>query len=180
MVVSSSLESRSLRKCLPLTMRALRFFETSRTSFLTTQYHIQEGTDRRAPHYPGTCYFTGSLHPCRISRALLHLSCRKSRQRNLSRFPNEGPYGEIYPFPVPSFTCLSNSSTRVLLIKRNFTPLSKALGKELPPMVHMATDAHFQSRTLGVPSKAALPPSSPHSAPTERCSVSRALLHSSF
>jgi hypothetical protein len=38
------------------------------------------------------------------------------------------------PLPEPSVTCLSNISIKVLPIKINSTFLSKALGKELPPM----------------------------------------------
>ena len=59
--------------------------------------------------------------------------------------------------------------------KKNFTLLSKAIGKEVPPHVPqngaiMETDAHFQSLSVSfrVPSEGALPPGSPHRAPTER------------
>jgi hypothetical protein len=77
---------------------------------------------------------------------------------------------------VPSFTCLSNSSISVLLLKRNFTLLSKALGKERLPMVSKTGSPLKQtpiSRALlgisfGFSSKGALPPGSPHRAPTER------------
>ena len=90
-------------------------------------------------------------------------------------FPNRGPYGESCPFPEPSFTCLSNSTIKVLLIKRYFTLLSKALGKERPPMFPKTGPLWKQtpvSRTLlsipfGVPSKGALSPGSPHRGPTE-------------
>ena len=74
---------------------------------------------------------------------------------NPFQVPQRGPVWrererERDPFPVPSFTCLSNSSIRVLLIKRNFTPLSKALGKERPHMV-TKTGSHGNRRPFPEP-----------------------------
>ena len=87
-----------------------------------------------------------------------------------------GPYGESCPFPEPSHTCLTHSSIKVLLIKKIFTLLLKALGKERPPIISKIGALWKQtsiSRALfgisfGVPRKGAFPPGSPHRAPTER------------
>ena len=95
---------------------------------------------------------------------------------NPFQVPHGAAYGENYSFPVPSFTCLSNSSTRVLLIKSNFTLLSRALGKEPTPVVPKTEPPWKQTRfsrallgmTLSVPSKGTLSPGSPHRTPTER------------
>jgi hypothetical protein len=87
---------------------------------------------------------------------------------------NGGFYIESCPFPEPSFTCLSNSS-KVLLIK-NFTLPSKALGKERPTPRFPKQDPYKNRRPLpetyfaypsGVPSKEALPAVSPLTASTE-------------
>ena len=88
----------------------------------------------------------------------------------------KGPYREICPFLQPSFTCLSEFLKKVLLIKQNLTVLSTALGKQLPPMFPKTGLLRKQtpiprallSISFGVPSKGALPPGSPHRAPTER------------
>ena len=49
-----------------------------------------------------------------------------------SRFPSGGPYGERYPFPEPSFTCL-NFLIKFLLIKWNFCPSLKGPRKGMSP-----------------------------------------------
>ena len=48
--------------------------------------------------------------------------------------PKRSPYGKKCPFPEPSFTSISNTSINLHLIKRNFFPLSKTLGKERSSM----------------------------------------------
>jgi hypothetical protein len=58
------------------------------------------------------------------------MSLKISGKRAPSKFPDGGPYGESSRFPEPSFTCFSNSSIKVLILKRNFTRFSKALGKK--------------------------------------------------
>ena len=73
---------------------------------------------------------------------------KSAGKRTPSRFPHGGPYGESCRSPQPSFTCLLNSSIKVLLIKKKSH--SKALRKQTTI-----------SRTLlgisfGVPSKEAL------------------------
>ena len=55
-----------------------------------------------------------------LFRALLHLPLKSPGKRSPSRFPNGGLYGESCPFPETSFTFLSNSSTKVLLIKKSY------------------------------------------------------------
>jgi hypothetical protein len=70
---------------------------------------------------------------------------------------------------------ISQVLIKVILI-RNFTLLLKALGKECNPMFHETGPLWKQtpiskallSISFGVPSKGALPPGSPHIAPTER------------
>jgi len=65
---------------------------------------------------------------------------------------------------------------KTFLIKRNFILLSKALGQERPPMFpktgplwkQVPISIPLLSTSFGVPSKGALPPGSPHTAPTER------------
>ena len=78
-------------------------------------------------------------------------------------------------FPEPSVTCLLNPSIKVLLIKRNFTLLSKALGKERPsfPNTGLLLKQMPISRALLcisflVHSRVALPPGSPLRAPSLR------------
>ena len=108
-----------------------------------------------------------------MSRAFLHLSLNSPGKQTPCRFPSGGPYRESCPSPVPSFTCLSNFSTKVLLMKK-LTLLSKALGKELPSMfpkteslwIQMPISRALLSVSFGVPIKGALPPGSPHRAPT--------------
>jgi hypothetical protein len=65
---------------------------------------------------------------------------------------------------------------KVLLISRNVTLLSKALGKEHPPMFPKTGPLWKQTPifralliiSFGVPTKGVLPPGSPHRAPTVR------------
>ena len=44
------------------------------------------------------------------------------------------PHGQSCPFPAPSYIRLTNSSIKGLPIRKKFTLLSKALGKERHPM----------------------------------------------
>jgi len=98
-----------------------------------------------------------------------------------------GPLWRELPFPEPSLTYPWISSIKVLPIKRNLTLLSKALEKEHPPCspkrgpygnrcpIPEPSFTYSSEFPLKEP-----PPSSLHRAPTERCSVSRALLHPSL
>jgi len=63
------------------------------------------------------------------------LFLRSSGKRTPSRFPSVGPYGESCPFPETSFIYLSNTSIKILLIKKEkFYPTLEGSGKERPPM----------------------------------------------
>jgi hypothetical protein len=93
-----------------------------------------------------------------------------------SRLPNGGPFGESCLFSESSLACLLNSSINILLIKRNFALLLKALGKECPPCSpkwgpyrnrYPFPDPYF-GISFGVPSKGALPLGSLHRATTAR------------
>ena len=121
------------------------------------------------------------------------MSLKKSRKMNPFRVLQRGPlWRELSVSRV--FFYMSLEFLITFLINRNYTLLSKALGKECPPMFPKTGTLWKQTsiyRTLHsiffeVRSKGALPPGSPHRAPTERerererCSVSRTLLHSSF
>jgi hypothetical protein len=72
-------------------------------------------------------------------------------KRTPSMLPNRCLFGESCPFPEPYLTCLLNSSIYILLIKINFTLLSKALGKERPHVPQngdpMESDTNIQSCT---------------------------------
>jgi hypothetical protein len=90
---------------------------------------------------------------CSISTALLHLSLKSPGKQIPSMFPN----GESYQFPETSFTCPSNSSIKVLLIKK-IHPSLEGPRKGAPPHIPqngapMETDAHFQILTLEYPSR---------------------------
>ena len=79
-------------------------------------------------------------------------------------------------FYMSPFTCLCLHVSRVLQIKRNFTLLLKALGKERLPMFpkrgslwkQMSISRVLLSISFRVPSKGALPTGSAHRVPTER------------
>jgi len=78
-----------------------------------------------------------------------------------------------------------NSSIKVLLIKLNFTLLSKERSNPHVPQQGLIWKQMPISRALLgisflVPSKGVLPPGSPLGALSLRCCVSRALIHSFF
>jgi hypothetical protein len=80
---------------------------------------------------------------------ILFLFSHKSRQTNSIQVPQQGPYGERYPFTGHFYICLE-TCTKIPLNKNFF--LSKALRKERPSMfpksrTPMGADAHFQSVT---------------------------------
>jgi len=89
-------------------------------------------------------------------------------------FLNGGPYGDSCPFPQPFFTCLSNSSRKVLLIKTSHPSLEGSReGASLFPKTGPLWKETPISRALisisfGVSSKGALPPGPLYRAPTER------------
>jgi hypothetical protein len=106
-----------------------------------------------------------------------YLSLKKSRKTNPLRFPNRGLYGERYPFT--GYFCISLENLIKISLNKKFFFSQKALRKGCPSMFPPKRGP-YGNRRFGVPNKGALPPGSPHTAPTDRCSVSTALLHSSF
>ena len=70
---------------------------------------------------------------CSFSRALVYLSLKSPSKRTPFRFPNRGPYGDSCPFTEPS-SHISQIPHKNSRNKRNFSLLSKALGKERPYM----------------------------------------------
>jgi len=71
---------------------------------------------------------------------------------NPLQVPQQGPLWRELPISRAFFYISLEFLKKISLIKRNFTPLSKALGKECHPHVThngapMERDAHFQSLT---------------------------------
>ena len=104
-----------------------------------------------------------------------YMSLKKSRKMNPFRVLQRGPlWRELSVSRV--FFYMSLEFLITFLINRNYTLLSKALGKECPPMFPKTGTLWKQTsiyRTLHsiffeVRSKGALLPGSPHRAPTER------------
>ena len=97
-------------------------------------------------------------------------------KRNPIQVPERGHHGQRCPFPEPSLMSLSDSPLKVLLTKKispfSRSPLEKSIPSMFPktgplwkktPVFRAIFNTSFR-----VPNKEALPPGSPHRAPTER------------
>jgi len=109
---------------------------------------------------------------------------KKSQQMNPLQVPQEGLYGERYPFT--GHFCLSlKTLIKIPLNKIFFFLFSKILRKEHPSMFPKIRALWKQtpiSRALlniyfGVPGKGALPPGPFRESLGERCPIPRALFH---
>jgi len=95
-----------------------------------------------------------------------------SNKRNTLQVPQRSPYGESCAFSELSFMCLSDSPTKVLLIEKSHPSLEVPGKGSCSPKRDPYGKKTLVSRALlnisfRVPSKGALPRSSPHRAPIE-------------